>query len=179
MSMISRPDKLDGPSWFLAKDCQVCPSLPKFAGVAIVCPRPVADKGCTLRHVGHRAESIVWMKFQVVTALCGTYSNQSPGLIHWPGDVAGSHTFVCEQMTTLLVGEQMTTLLSVCRRPHFYLWADDHTFVCEQMTILLSVSRWSHFCLWAYDHICFRVRKPHFCLCFRWHKAIHLNYDMP
>ena len=56
----------------------------------------------------------------------------------------------------------MTTLLPVSIWPHFYLWADDHTFVCEHTTTLLSLSRWSHFCLWAVDHtfVCKQVTTP-------------------
>ena len=32
----------------------------------------------------------------LLTALCGTYSYQNPGVKHCLGGVAGSHTFVCE-----------------------------------------------------------------------------------
>ena len=62
-------------------------------------------------------------------ALWGTYSYKSPGIKHW-------HTCVCEQMITLL---------SVSRWPHFCLWADDHTCIFLRITTLLSLYRWPHF----------------------------------
>ena len=77
---------------------------------------------------------------------------------------AGDHIIACVQIITLL-SKCMLFFCQNSRWPHFWLWEDNHTFVCDQITLFMLI-RIPHFlCVqmttlcWVKLQCCFLVNK--------------------